>query len=51
MNVEFYKNVKTQVKILKISCVRSNFVTFDIHFLGFEKKFPQEIFFGVIRDD
>ena len=34
-------------KILKISCVRCNFVKFDMHFLGL----PLEIFFGVIADD
>ena len=47
MNVKFYKNCENTGKILKISCVRCNFVTFDIHFLWL----PQEIFFGVITDD
>ena len=39
--------VKTQVKFWKFSCVRFNFVKFDIHFLGL----PWEIFFGVFTDD
>ena len=47
MNAKFHKNCKNTGKILKISCVRCNFVKFDIHFLGV----PQEIFFGVITDD
>ena len=39
MNVKFYKNCENTGKILKISCVRCNFVTFDIHFSGSHKKF------------
>ena len=35
MNVKFHKNCDYIGKILKISCVRRNFVKFDIHFLGF----------------
>ena len=34
MNVKFHKNCEKTGKILKISCVRCNFVKFDIHFLG-----------------
>ena len=34
MNVKFHKNCENTGKILKISCVRCNFVKFDIHFLG-----------------
>ena len=34
MNVKFHKNCDYTGKILKISCVRCNFVKFDIHFLG-----------------
>ena len=34
-------------KILKILCVRCNFVKFDIHFLWL----PLELFFGVTTDD
>ena len=34
MNVKFHKNYDYTGKILKISCVRCNFVKFDIHFLG-----------------
>ena len=34
MNVKIHKNCENTVKILKISCVRCNFVKFDIHFLG-----------------
>ena len=44
MNVEFHKNCDYTGKILKISCVRCNFVKFDIHFLGL----PWEIFFYVL---
>ena len=33
MNVKFHKNCENTSKILKISCVRCNFVKFDIHFL------------------
>ena len=47
MNVKFHKNCENRGKILKISCVRCNFVKFDIHFLGL----PLEISFGVITDD
>ena len=35
MNVKFHKNCENTGKILKISCVRCNFVKFDIYFLGF----------------
>ena len=34
LNVKFHKNCDYTGKILKISCVRCNFVKFDIHFLG-----------------
>ena len=34
MNVKFHKNRDYAGKILKISCVRSNSVKVDIHFLG-----------------
>ena len=34
MNVKFYKNCENTGKILKISCVRYQFVKFDIYFLG-----------------
>ena len=49
MNVKFHKNYENTAKILEISCVRCNFVKFDIriHFLELQK----EIFFGVITDD
>ena len=47
MNSKFYKNCENTVKILKISCVRYNFVKFDRHFLGL----LWEIFFDVIADD
>ena len=47
MNVKFHENCGNTDKILKISCVRCNFVKFDIYFLGL----PYEIFFGVITDD
>ena len=47
MNVKFHKNCENAGKILKISCVRYNFVKFDIHFLGL----PSEIFFGFTTDD
>ena len=43
----FTRIVKTKGKILKIACVRCNFVKFDINFLGLRS----EIFFGVITDD
>ena len=32
MNVKFHKNCENTGKGLKISCVRCNFVKFDIHF-------------------
>ena len=47
MNVKLHKNCQNTGKILKISCVRCNFVKFDMHFLGL----PVEIFSGVIADD
>ena len=47
MNVKFHKNCENTGKILKISCVRCNFVKFYIHFLGL----PSEIFSGVTIDD
>ena len=47
MNDKFHKNSDYIGKILKISCVRCNFVKFDIPFLGL----PWEIFFGVTTDD
>ena len=34
MNVKFLKNCENSGKLLKISCVRCNFVKFDFHFLG-----------------
>ena len=34
INVKFHKNCENTAKILKISCVRCNFVKFDFHFLG-----------------
>ena len=34
MNVKFHKNCENTGKILKFSCVRCNFVKFDMHFLG-----------------
>ena len=34
MNVKFHKNCDYIGKILQISCVRCNFVKFDIHFLA-----------------
>ena len=34
INLKFHKNCNYAGKILKISCVRRNFVKFDIHFLG-----------------
>ena len=46
MNVKFHKNCENTGKILKISCMRCNFVKFDIHFLGHS----QEIFIGVATD-
>ena len=47
MNVKFHKNWDYTGKILKFSCVRCNFVKFDICFLGL----PSEFFFGVTTDD
>ena len=47
MNVKLHKNCQNTGKILKISCVRCNFVKFEMLFLGL----PLEIFFGVIADD
>ena len=47
MNVKFHKNCENAGKILKISCVRCNFVKFDIHVL----RLPLEIFFRLISDD
>ena len=47
MNVKFNKNCEKAGKILKISCVRCNFVKFVILFLGL----PSEIFFGVFTED
>ena len=41
------KNCAYIGKILKISCVRCNFVKFGIHFSGSHKKF----FFGVTTND
>ena len=46
MNVKFHKNCENSGKILKTSCMRRNFVKFDIHFLGHS----QEIFFAVATD-
>ena len=46
-NVKFHKNCEKTGKILKISCVRCNFVKFHIYFLGL----LEEIFLGVITDD
>ena len=34
MNVKLHKNCEKTEKILKTSCVRCNFLKFDIHFLG-----------------
>ena len=47
MNVKLHKNCQNTGKILKISCIRCNFVKFDMHFLGL----PLEVLFGVIADD
>ena len=44
MNVKFHKNCDYTGKILLISCVRCNFVKFDIHFL----RLPREIVFDVL---
>ena len=48
MNVKFHKNCENTGKILKISCVRCNFVKFDIHFLG---HVPIRKFFAVVPTD
>ena len=40
-NVKFHKKCENTGKILKISCVRSNFVKFNIHFL----RLPWEIYY------
>ena len=45
MSVKFHKNCDYTGKILKISCVRCNFVKFDIHFLGL----PQETFLVLLQ--
>ena len=34
MNVKSHEHYENTGKILKISCVRCNFVKFDIYFLG-----------------
>ena len=34
MNVKFHKNCESTGEILKISCVKCNFVKFDNHFVG-----------------
>ena len=47
MKVKFHKNCEHTCEILKISCVRCNFVKFDIRFLGLQ----WEIFSGVITND
>ena len=47
INVTFHKNCEKTGKILKTSCVRCNFVKFDIHFLGL----LSGIFFGVTTDE
>ena len=47
MNVKFHKNCENTGKILKISCVRCDFVKFDIHFL----RLQLEIIFGIITED
>ena len=47
MNVKFHKNCENTGKILKISCVRSRFVRFDIYFL----ELSWDIFFGVTTDN
>ena len=49
MNVKFHKKCENTSKILKISCVRCNFVKFVILFHFFRHSY--EIFFGVITGD
>ena len=39
MNAKFYKNYENIGKILKISCVRCNFVKFAFNFSGTHRKF------------
>ena len=46
-NFKFQNNFENTGKILKVSCVRWDFVKFDIYFLGLSR----EIFFGVITDN
>ena len=41
MNVKFHKNCENRDKILKISCVRCNFVKCDIQFSGSYNRFSQ----------
>ena len=49
MNIKFHKNCEnTGIIILKISCVRYNFVKFDI--ISFSQA-PIRNFFGVVTDD
>ena len=48
MNVKFHKNCENTSKILKISCVRYDFVKFDIHFLMSSSN--EGSFFLVARD-
>ena len=48
MNVKFHKNCENTSKILKISCVRCNFVKFDIHFLM--TSYNEGSFFLVARE-
>ena len=36
MNVKFHKNYENTGKILKLSCVRCNFVKFDIHLFWYK---------------
>ena len=38
MNAKFHNNCENTGKILKISCVRYNFVKFATHFLGHSKE-------------
>ena len=48
MNVKFHKNCENTSKILKISCVRCNFVKFDIRFLM--TSYNEGSFFLVARE-
>ena len=48
MNVKFHKNCENTGKLLKISCVRCNFVKFDVHLFS---RPPIEIFLAVITDN